>query len=304
MSIKITKDLKKANLVTHTSTFHPDDVFSTMLLSKIVKNPVVCRTVDASDTNKEAIVFDIGFGKYDHHGPNAEIRSESKLKYSSFGLLWRDYGRDYLRSLNPVDVEKLWTVIDEKLVKQIDGIDNGVFPKIEAPYHLSDLDKIIDLFNVAWDEKKENDEQFITAVEIATLIFDRLVYKENAHLKANINVEKYIDEVKDGVLLLKEYMPYEEAMWHSKNPKASEIKVVILPSNRGGYSIKPRTISEDSKDLAYHFSKEFLGLHDQELAEVSRIKTARFVHSSGFLACADTLEDAYLLAENAINNKE
>ena len=304
MPLKITKEIEKANLITHSSSFHPDDVFSTMFLSKIVENPVVCRTIDTTGANKDAIIYDVGFGKYDHHGPDAEMRTKPAIKYCSFGLLWRDFGRDYLRTLNPVDVEKLWDAVDKKLVMQIDAIDNGVFPDIKASFYLTDIDKVIDSFNKAWNEDVDNDDQFMKAVEIANTIFDRFVYKENAHLEANIRVEEYIDEVKDNILYVKEYMPYEEAMWHSKNPKAKEIKVVIFPSNRGGFSIKPRTVSETSKDLAYNFSKEFFGLHDEELVKVSKIPTARFVHSSGFLACANTLEDAYLLAKNAIENKE
>ena len=303
MKLKITKNVTEANLVTHTSSFHPDDVFSTMFLSKFVENPIVCRTGDPSKARKDAIIYDIGFGKFDHHGPDAKKRTET-IKYCSFGLLWEKYGKDYLRSLNPVDVDLLWEAIDKKLVMQIDAIDNGVFPEIKADFYLTDLDKIIDLFNEAWNEDVDNDEQFLIAVSIAEAIFDRLIFKENALLVAKTKVEESINKVKDNILFLDEYMPYEEALWESKNPKADEVKVIILPSKRGGYSIKPRTISKDSKELAYNFSKEYLGLHDEELAKVSNIKTARFVHSSGFLACANTLEDAVLLAENAINNKE
>lgn len=304
MLLKITKEIKKANLVTHASTFHPDDVFSTMFLSKIVKNPIVCRTVDDSGASKDAIIYDIGFGKFDHHGPNARKRKGSEITYCSFGLLWEEYGKEYLKTLKPIDIDKLWQKIDENLVMQIDAIDNGIFPEVIADYHLSDLDQIIDLFNQAWNEEVDNDNQFLKAVELAELIFDRLLYKENANIMASIKVEESINEVKDGILFLKEYMPYAETMWHSTNPKAKEIKVIIFPSNRGGYSIKPRTVSETSKELAYNFSKEFLGLHDEELRKVSKIPSARFVHSSGFLACTNTLEDAYLFAENAINNKE
>ena len=302
MELKITKNIAEANLVTHSSTFHPDDVFSTMFLSKIIKNPVVCRANDATGANDDAIVYDLGFGKFDHHGPNARKRLKNNLTYCSFGLLWDFYGRDYLKTIKPVDVEKLWQAIDEKLIMQIDGIDNGVFPKIDAKYQLTDLDKIIDLFNKAWDEEADNDDYFLIAVSVAEKIFDRLIIKENAHLIANIKVEEEINNVKDGILLLHEYMPYEDAIWASTNPKAREIKVVVFPSNRGGWSIKPRTVSKDSKDLAYNFPKEYFGLHDEELIKVSNIKSARFVHSSGFLACTNTLEDAMLLAEKAIKN--
>ena len=54
MPLKITKEIEKANLITHSSSFHPDDVFSTMFLSKIVENPVVCRTIDTTGANKDA----------------------------------------------------------------------------------------------------------------------------------------------------------------------------------------------------------------------------------------------------------
>ena len=304
MKVKITKNLNEANLVTHTSTFHPDDVFSTVLLSKLIDKPVLCRIADPSNANKDAIVYDVGFGRFDHHGPDAKKRPNSDIPYCSFGLLWQEYGKEYLRTLNPVNVDDLWRVMDEKLIKQIDAIDNGIFPKIDAEFHLSDLDKIIDLYNKAWNEDVDNDDQFLLAVDLAEKIFDRFIFKENARLMANIKVEEALNEVKDNMLILKEHMPYEEALWNSKNPKAKEVKVIIFPSYRGGYSIKPRTVSEDSRDLAYTFSKEYYGLHDEELIRVSKIPTARFVHSSGFLACANTLEDAIKFAENAINNKE
>lgn len=304
MNLKITKNIKEANLITHSSSFHPDDVFSTMFLSKIIKNPIVCRTNNPENANENAIVYDIGFGKFDHHGPDALYRENPKLKYCSFGLLWKEYGLQYLETINKDEKEILFKAIDENLIMQIDGIDNGVFPKIEAQYKLTDLDKVIDLFNNAWNEEKDNDENFLIAISVAEKIFDRMIVKENAKILANKKVEEQINTVKDGILILDEYLPYQEAIFASKNPRAKEIKVVIFPSNRGGYNIKPMTISKDSKELAYKFSKEFNGLHDEELAKISKIKTARFVHASGFLACSETLDDAILLAENAINNKE
>ena len=64
------------------------------------------------------------------------------------------------------------------------------------------------------------------------------------------------------------------------------------------------TVSRESKELLINFPKKYRGLHDEELAEISGIKTAKFVHLSGFLASTETLEDAILLAKQAINNPE
>lgn len=302
--INITKNIEDATLITHGGTFHPDDVFSTVFLSKIIPNPLVCRTTNIpSNLKTNAIIYDIGFGDFDHHGPNAKIRN-SKIKYSSFGLLWKKFGKKYLKEITP-DYNELWKVIDEKLVMQIDGIDNGNFPKIEADYKLIDLDNIIDLFNKAWNENKDNDEQFIAACHIADTIFDRILIKEKAKIEASKEVEKLISQNNNQeILILPQYMPYHEALFESKDLNASKIKIIIFPSNRGGYNIKPRTISKESKELLVHFPDSYLGLHDEELEKISKIKGARFVHINGFMASADTLNAAINLAETALQNKE
>lgn len=305
MQIKITKNPEEANLITHNNKFHPDDVFSTVFLSKYIENPVLYRIGVGEVNYQNAIVYDVGFGKFDHHGVDAKYRPNSNLKYCSFGLLWTEYGKDYLSKNNYEYIEELYNAIEEKLVKQIDGIDNGIFPEIKAEYSLLDLDHIIDLFNPTWEEKDvDTDEYFLRALNTAEIIFDNLIKSEYAKIKATKKVLNCIDNVKDNILILDEYLPYQEAVFTSTNPKAKEIKIVILPSNRGGYNIKPITVSKDSKELLINFPKRLFGLHDEELAKVSGIKTARFVHLTGFLASAETLDDAILLANQAINNPE
>jgi uncharacterized UPF0160 family protein len=64
------------------------------------------------------------------------------------------------------------------------------------------------------------------------------------------------------------------------------------------------TISKKSKELVVNFPKEYWGLHDEELAKVSNIPGARFIHLSGFLAATDTKEAAYELANKALENQE
>ncbi len=305
MQIKITKNPEEANLITHNNKFHPDDVFSTVFLSKYIETPILYRIGVGEVNYPNAIVYDVGFGKFDHHGVDAKYRPNSKLKYCSFGLLWTEYGKDYLSKNNYEYVEELYSAIEEKLVKQIDGIDNGIFPEIKAEYSLLDLDHIIDLFNPTWEEKEvDTDEYFLRALNTAEIIFDNLIKSEYAKIKATKKVLNCIDNVKDNMLILDEYLPYQEAVFTSTNPKAKEIKIVILPSNRGGYNIKPITVSKDSKELLINFPKKLFGLHDEELAKISGIKTARFVHLTGFLASTETLEDAILLAKQAINNPE
>lgn len=304
MNLKITKNKDEANLITHDGKFHPDDVFSTAFLSKYIENPCLYRIGVGPVENTNAIVYDVGFGRFDHHGPDAKRRPNSNLKYCSFGLLWTEYGKDYLTKNNYEYVDELYNTIEEVLVKQIDGIDNGVFPEINAEYKLLDLDKIIDMFNPTWEENPDTDINFANALNTAEIIFDNVIRTEYSKIKATQKVLSKIPTVKDNILILDEYLPYQHAIFTSEDPLAKEIKVIILPSNRGGYCIKPITISEESKELLINFPKEYRGLHDEELANLSGIKTAKFVHSSGFLASTKTLEDAILLAHKALENKE
>lgn len=304
MNLKITKNKDEANLITHDGKFHPDDVFSTVFMSKYIENPCLYRIGVGPVENTNAIVYDVGFGEFDHHGPDAKIRPNSNLKYCSFGLLWTEYGKDYLTKNNYEYVDELYSTIEEVLVKQIDGIDNGVFPEINAEYKILDLDKIIDMFNPTWEENPDTDISFANALNTAEIIFDNVIRTEYSKIKATQKVLSKIPTVKDNILILDEYLPYQHAIFTSEDPLAKEIKVIILPSNRGGYCIKPITISEESKELLINFPKEYRGLHDEELANLSGIKTAKFVHSSGFLASTKTLEDAILLAHKALENKE
>lgn len=304
MNLKITKNKQEANLITHDGKFHPDDVFSTVFLSKCIENPCLFRIGVGKVENTNAIVYDVGFGKFDHHGQNAKLRPNTNLKYCSFGLLWTEFGHEYLQKNNYEHVNELYTAIEETLVKQIDGIDNGTFPEIKAEYNILDLDKIIDMFNPTWEENVDTDINFYKACETAEIIFDNIIRTEYSKIKATMKVLSKIDTVKDNILILDEYLPYQHAVFTSNNPKAKEIKVIILPSNRGGFCIKPITISEDSKELLVNFPEEYRGLHDEELIKTSGIKTARFVHASGFLGCTETIEDAILLAQKALAKKE
>ncbi len=300
--LRITKDINEANLITHGGTFHPDDVFSTVLMSKIIENPVVYRALSSEASYEGKVVYDIGFGEFDHHQADALMRND-KIKYSSFGLLWKRFGKEYLSKITS-DIDEMWTAIDERLVMQIDGIDNGNFPKVSADYSLLDLDAIIDLFNRGWNEEVDNDEEFAKAFLVAESIFDRLIVKEQAKIEAKKRVEAKIKETTGEILILDAYMPYHEALFNKKLPEAEKIKIIVFPSNRKGYNIKPRTVSKDSKELLIKFPKELIGLHDEELAKATNIPTARFIHTEGFIAATDTLEDAIALANLALNNKE
>ena len=89
--IEITKDIKEAKLITHAGSFHPDDVFSTVLLSKIYPNAKVIRVPSLEEDYKDKIIYDIGFGKYDHHQKDALLRNDKIPQCNWHGWAYHPY---------------------------------------------------------------------------------------------------------------------------------------------------------------------------------------------------------------------
>ena len=302
MKLTITKDINDANLITHAGTFHADDVFATAFLTKIIDNPVLYRINNYSnDIKTDAIVYDIGGGEFDHHQINAKVREEN-FKYSSIGLLFEKFGEKYIRTLVDDNIEEIVCEIDKNLIKQIDAIDNGIFPYIECEYNVTLLSDIISLFNPTWDDKTDRDELFLNAVKLAEFIFDREVNKIISKIKARDKVIEAIKENDGSILYLEEFMPFKDFILESTNPKALDIKFVIFPSIRGGFTVHTVPTSKLIRDPRLRLPVSISGLRDEELRNKTGIKTATFVHADGFIGAAETLEDAFLLANYALYN--
>ena len=112
-------------------------------------------------------------------------------------------------------------------------------------------------------------------------------------------VENAIENSKDGIMILEQFMPWEEAVLTSTNPKAEKINFVVFPSNRGGFCVHTVPKELGSFENRKSLPKEWAGLRDEKLQEVSKIKTAKFCHNACFICTAETKEDAIKMAEIA-----
>ena len=66
--IKTTKNQEQATVVTHGGVFHADEVLATVILSKVLGDITVLRTFKVPEgLSDDVIVYDIGFGRFDHH---------------------------------------------------------------------------------------------------------------------------------------------------------------------------------------------------------------------------------------------
>lgn len=301
--MKLVKDITKAKYITHAGTMHADEVFATAFLDLYKKDVVLTRVTEIDNTKvrKDAIIYDIGRGKFDHHQADAKLR-ESGIKYSSFGLLFEEYGKDYLKQQKIKDIDEVYTGIVKDLVEGIDAIDNGVFPEIKASYKVKTISDVIKLYNPSFKSKKTEEEQFIKAVELAKEIFIQLQDQVVGKVKAKKIVEEKLKNTNKEYLELEEYMPYEETIL--KSEYGQNIKFVMYPSNRGGYGIKTIKKSLEDKTDRQSFPESWAGLEKEELEKKSGIKDINFCHSNRFLVTCNTKEAAYQVLKEVLEEKE
>lgn len=301
--IEIITESDKADLITHSGNFHADEVFATVVLSKLIEkeNITLCRT-SAITQNEKGIVYDIGYGEYDHHQPDGNGERLNGVKYAAFGLIWKAFGKEYLKSINATNIDDVWEVIDKKLVQNVDSIDNGQLKiSTQFDFEVITLSNVISMYNSNWDDENENqDEQFLKALDLANNIFERIVKNAISKMNAKEKIEMSIKKSKNHILVLDEFMPWKEFLLESENGK--DILFAVFPSNRGGYNVYavPKELgSFESRKL---FPESWAGLKDEDLQKVSGVETATFCHTNRFLSVAKAKEDALKLAEIAIKD--
>ena len=296
----------KATFLTHCGTMHADEVFATAFLSFLfdVKLARVKEITD-EDRKRDVIIYDIGYGKFDHHQEDGRVR-ENGIKYAAFGLLFDYYGKQFLEGLGVEDVDTVKKAIEQDFIIGLDAIDNGVFPSIDAPYKVKTTSDLIKLFNPSYKSGQEENEQFLKAVSLAQVILsleiERIIGKE----KAKAKVIEEINKQTGPILILDEYMPYEEVLLQQENAK--DILFVMFPSNRGGYAVN--TVPQDltHKEDRLLFPKTWAGKTGIELVKETGVEGSNFCHVNRFLVTAKDKDSAYKLANLAIeidkNGKE
>ena len=131
-NIQLTTQINDANCITHSGRFHIDDVISTIFLSKIIDTVILSRvpTIENKDV-KGKIVYDIGLGEFDHHQKNRNGQRNNGIFYSSIGLLWKRFGKEYLKKLKVKYIDETFEYIDRELIQNIDAADNMQFEYVE-----------------------------------------------------------------------------------------------------------------------------------------------------------------------------
>lgn len=298
------------NAITHTAPHHADEVFATVVLSTLF--PVhLLRTRDQYIIDRSnATVYDVGGvfdsskKRFDHHQRDfAEFRPDG-TKYSSVGLIWREYGLEIVKKLGGAReisdeiAAMVVAEVDRTLVKGIDAGDNGQGG--DGDY--MSVSTAIMNFNALWDSDEDSDECFMKACELAEVILRREIEVAISSVYGRDEVRKMIQAADGPVIVMDELVDgWIDEVTNPDDPKTNGLLYAVLPARDGDWNV--RAIPTDADKLMEQrkpFPEAWRGLRGRELADVTGVKTAIFCHMAGFFAAAKTKEDAIRLAEKAI----
>ena len=284
-------------IVTHNGNFHADDVFSIAALKYIFPSFELVRTRDVELINKADVVVDVGgehdaeTDRFDHHQRGGAGERENGIPFSSFGLIWQKYGVEICQGNKDVAY-----AVDTGLVSTIDAIDCG---HVEGVTKGITLSHTISMFNPTWQEDSHFDECFDEAVEFASRVLARFIASANGGISAKEIVAKAIENAEDPrVIVLEKYTPWKRTVHNL----SEEALFMVYPSQTGQWRIQTVPVEIGSFENRKSLPKQWAGLSDDELKEVTGIDDAMFCHNGLFIAGAESFESTMKMAAIALDD--
>lgn len=297
------------HLVTHSGGFHADELLSSVILQRLFPNTELVRSRDADwiSPAPHKIIYDVGRDYdpatqiFDHHQRPNPLREDGQ-PYSSFGLIWAHYGRDYLRALEvpEVDIEEIHLSFDTGFVLPVDLLDNGALAPATAGILGSlTLPVLLETLKPVFDERSEGaeDRAFAAALPIARGFIEASIAGKAAKRRARAMVTQAIEAAGDSrVLELPMGMPFRSAV---EEAGADHLLFVVHPRD-SDWAIIGIRLSGDSFELRADLPASWAGLTDDALEQASGVAGAKFCHNGRFIAVASTRDGAMAMAELAV----
>lgn len=300
-------------LVTHSGGFHADELLSSVVLTQLFPAAELIRTRDAEITSPGAgkIIYDVGRdydvdqGIFDHHQRPNPLREDGQ-PYSSFGLIWKHFGRDYLRALDvpEADLEYVHHGFDRGFVLPVDLLDNGaVEPSVAGPLASMTLPSLLETLKPAFDDRsaQADDLAFMAALPIARAFVEAAVRTRAAKRRAEALVTQAIVAAGEAqVLELPMGMPFRAAV---EKAGADHLLFVIHPREGNGrtdWALTTIRKGGDTFEARADLPAAWAGLNGSDLAAVTGVEGAVFCHNALFIAVADSRDGVVEMARQAV----
>lgn len=300
-------------LVTHSGGFHADEVLSSVILTRLFPEAklVRSRTPEWITPGSDRIIYDVGgsydaaTGIFDHHQRGAPVRPDGQ-PYSSFGLIWKHFGHEYLaaHSVPANFIETVHASFDEGFVLPVDLVDNGALsPDSAGALAGLTLPALLETLKPPFDEAdpQATERAFHAAVGVARSFVEGKIAGIHAKLRAEALVLKAIENAgQDRVLELPMGMPFRSAVVKAG---ANHLLFVVHP-RENDWCLTGIRRAEEGFELRADLPKAWAGLTGHDLEKASGVEGASFCHNGRFIAAARTREAALALAKLAVEDWE
>ncbi len=303
--MEINQHKKIVTIVTHNGQFHTDDIFAVATLRLLLENNgeevVVQRTRDAHIINTADYVVDVGEiynpteRRFDHHQQEGAGVRDDGIPYASFGLVWKEYGDRVVGGDREISNQ-----IEQKLVKPIDAMDNGInFMKSDREgLFMYDLKDLTFAYKNTW---KEDDEMLDENFKYLTWFAMNLIKREISVLKdireSIFEVNKIMAQQQYKTLLILD-KPYQYELSVSSKPY---ILLVVHPKRQDDtWAVETARDDIRSYKSRIDLPAEWAGKSGADLVQVTGVDDAIFCHKGRFIAVAKSREGAIKLAELAL----
>lgn len=285
-------------IITHGGSFQTDEVFAVAALRMLFGNlPVVRTREEAEMQNPEDVVVDVGGiydpsrNRFDHHQKEGAGTRANGIPYSSFGLVWKEYGEKIAGS---AEVARR---TDETLTVFIDAVDCGVdtYSLLANKIEPCMLHSVVSSFEPSW-KHEDTTPGFMQAVEFAKGFLERKITKTKDLIEGEILArESYTHAPDKRVVVMDHIYP-----WHDVLSAYPEPLYAVYPERGGNkWRLKAVRSHKDSFANRKDLPAAWGGLRDADLAAVSGVSDAVFCHRGLFTAGAKSKEGAIALAKLA-----
>lgn len=301
-------------LVTHSGGFHADELMSSVVLTRLFPDATIVRSRDTAWITPAAdrIVYDVGGGYdadqrlFDHHQRDAPLRDDGQ-PYSSFGLVWKHYGRDYLTALGipDADLDIVHPKFDASFVLPIDLLDNGaISPAVAGPLAGMTLPGLLETLKPVFDQGGPEAEMraFHTALPIARAFIEARIARIAAGLRADGMVMDAIAAAGDSrILELPMGMPFRPSVIKAG---ADHLLFVITPRGEDDWTLGGITAEATGFTLRADLPAAWAGLTGEALEQASGVPGAKFCHNGRFIAAANSRTAIRAMADLAVAEAE
>lgn len=237
----------------HAGEFHADDAACVALLQLVygMENVSVRREFKVESTDGFDFVLDIGqvdevsdnLVRLDHHpasgkqedkGVLTTVKDGSGVDVSIPHCAFTKLAQLVLADESQEVREELMQTVLIPLAMQDNGIEVAGFTPRAFPFGF------VHAFNGAWDEDGSPAAQydrFMQAVAIVRQVLERIIVRTRSKFAAAEIVNAAISDSKDGVVVLPRFAPWQDYVMQANDGQPTW-KLVVFPSNRGGYMLQ------------------------------------------------------------------